>query len=86
MKKEMNLQPNEMDAHTLEPWYHKDHYIKADFYNKKKNNKHSKISSDGKYSAKKSIIQYFRKMSRSFYILVLFFLVKCQPNKNEKGI
>ena len=23
-------------------------------------------------------------MSRSFYILVLFFLVKCQPNKNEK--
>ena len=36
MKKEMNLQLNEMDAHTLEPWYHKDHYIKADFYNKKK--------------------------------------------------
>lgn len=25
-----------MDTHTLEPWYHKDHYIKADFYNKKK--------------------------------------------------
>ena len=43
MKKEMNLQLNEMDAHTLKPWCHKDHYIKADFYNKKRNNKHSKL-------------------------------------------
>ena len=35
MKKEMNLQLNEMDAHTLEPWYHKDHILKLIFIIKK---------------------------------------------------